>query len=61
MRSRAGTTSFSIILFAALIVLAPFLFNFILLQFYVRESGLLLALGMVGGLVAVVAMSRSSR
>lgn len=45
----------------ALIVLAPFLFNFILLQFYVRESGLLLLLGMVGGLVALVVMSRSGR
>ena len=46
---------------AALLVLAPFLFNFVLLQFYIRESGHLLAFGMVAGVIALVVMGRSSR
>lgn len=42
----------------ALIILTPFLINFVLLQFYVRESGHLLALGMVGGLIALLIVGR---
>ena len=45
----------------ALLVLAPFLINFLLLQFYVRDSGHLLALGMVTGLALLVVTSRGGR
>ena len=45
----------------ALIVLAPFLLNFLLLQFYVRDSGLLLALAMVAGLVLMIVSGRAAK